>query len=762
MKRNFMPSARIFERIKRLPWLAAIIYTIVAGAWILFSDRALEIIAPAPRLYALLQTYKGWGFVLTTGIMLYLGLRSQLQRLEEQINRREQSEHQNRRAEAETQTVRSYTDHLLSTANVIFLQLDLQGKVVRINEAAEEVTGYTRAEIEGRDWFELIAPRQRYAFVWDEFQRLIRFSDHPEIFENPILTHSGAERQVLWKNNILRSDGVTTGMISFGIDITEHKHAEELLRQRLGELEALHNTAAVLRQAQTRNDAMPILLEETLSAIGTPSGIIWLCQPDHADPQRLILQIAASCGAYANLIDDRMNLDDGIVGTVFTTGEPVIYSNLSQDPILPNDQPVFTPNGCAGAFMPIKSQEGTVGVLFVSMPANRLVTVEQVRLLDSLAEMAGATLHRMRLHEETIRRLEQLQALHTIDLSITAGMDLAMTLDILLEHVTKLLHVDAACVLLLEPDIAILSYAAGRGFITPMVLDARIHLGESFAGAAAQERRIIQVLNREDLLKQAMFADFVTREGFTAYSAVPLFSKAAVKGVLEVFHRRPFHPDPEWMNFLETLSSQAVIAIDNAQLFDGLQRANLDLTQAYDATIEGWSNALDLRDHETEGHSQRVSDLTLRLARWFGIPEAELIHIHRGALLHDMGKMGVPDTILLKKGPLDAAEWEIMRRHPQYAYDMLSPIAYLRPALDIPLYHHEKWDGSGYPAGLKETAIPLVARIFAVVDVWDALRSDRTYRKAWPEAEVLAHIRSLAGSHFDPQVVDAFFQLISA
>jgi putative nucleotidyltransferase with HDIG domain len=215
------------------------------------------------------------------------------------------------------------------------------------------------------------------------------------------------------------------------------------------------------------------------------------------------------------------------------------------------------------------------------------------------------------------------------------------------------------------------------------------------------------------------------------------------------------------LDFLETLGGQAAIAIENAQLFDHLQRSNLDLALAYDATIEGWSHALDLRDKETEGHTQRVTEQTVRLARALGIPDAELVHVRRGALLHDIGKMGVPDGILLKPGPLTEEEWVTMRRHPQLAYDLLAPITYLRPALDIPLCHHERWDGTGYPRGLAGEQIPLAARLFAVVDVWDALRSDRPYRERWTEEKTLEHIRSSVGTHFDPKVVELFLDTMN-
>jgi putative two-component system response regulator len=191
-----------------------------------------------------------------------------------------------------------------------------------------------------------------------------------------------------------------------------------------------------------------------------------------------------------------------------------------------------------------------------------------------------------------------------------------------------------------------------------------------------------------------------------------------------------------------------------------LREVNAQLLSAYEATIEGWSHAMDLRDRETEGHSQRVTELTVKLARALGIIDDDIMHIRRGALLHDMGKIGIPDSILHKPDKLTDEEWQIMHKHPQLAYDMLYPIEYLRPALEIPLTHHEKWDGTGYPRGLKGEEIPIVARLFAVVDVWDALTSDRPYRPAWSQEESLTYIREQSGKHFDPQVVDLFFNII--
>jgi putative two-component system response regulator len=187
-----------------------------------------------------------------------------------------------------------------------------------------------------------------------------------------------------------------------------------------------------------------------------------------------------------------------------------------------------------------------------------------------------------------------------------------------------------------------------------------------------------------------------------------------------------------------------------------LERLNAELLFAYDKTIEGWSQALDLRDKETEGHTQRVTDMTITLAQQLGVDAEMLKHIRRGALLHDVGKLGIPDSILLKPGPLTPEEWNIMRTHPVLAYQWLSKIEFLHPALDIPYCHHEKWDGSGYPCHLRGEEIPLAARIFAVVDVWDAITSNRPYHHAMSQDAAMQFILAGSGKHFDSEIVNLF------
>ncbi|MDW8215317.1 MAG: PAS domain-containing protein [Roseiflexaceae bacterium] len=367
---------------------------------------------------------------------------------------------------------------------------------------------------------------------------------------------------------------------------------------------------------------------------------------------------------------------------------------------------------------------------------------------------------RVRAEQRLHLHLRRLRALRTIDRAIISSLDMRAVLDILLEQITLHLHVDAVSILLLDPYAQTLTLAAGRGFQFLPVQQMTLYTGEGYAGRVALDRRLLFIsdLQQED---PATFATPVLQhETFVTYCGVPLIAKGQVKGVLELFHRSRLDPDQDWFDFLETLAVQAAIAIDSVELFETMQRSNANIILAYEATIRGWAHALDLRDRETEGHSQRVTELTVQLARAAGLSDEQIAHIRRGALLHDIGKLGIPDAILRKPEPLTEEEWAIMRKHPDYAYMMLSPIEYLRPALDIPYCHHERWDGTGYPRGLRGEQIPLAARLFAVADVWDALQSDRPYRARWQREEALEYIRSQAGKHFDPNAVELFLKVI--
>lgn len=358
------------------------------------------------------------------------------------------------------------------------------------------------------------------------------------------------------------------------------------------------------------------------------------------------------------------------------------------------------------------------------------------------------------------QQIQRLAALQLIDASITANADLTFTLQLLLSQLMTLLKVDAAAILRYNGQEHALTGITGEGFLYAEPEKFRLAFGESYAGRIVETRQKIVINNLPDELMQHLVMPGMKQEGFVSFIGLPLVAKGEVKGVLEIFQRQPLPLERDWMDYLETLAGQAAIAIYNADLLENLQRSNEDLRRAYEATIQGFSIALERRDKETEGHSRRVAEWTVRLAHRAGIPEEELERIRIGAILHDIGKMAIPDSILLKESNLTEEEWEIMRKHPEHAARMLSAIEYLHPAMVIPQYHHEKWDGTGYPYGLKGEEIPLAARVFAVIDVWDALSFDRPYRPAWKPEQVRQYLIDQAGKHFDPRLVPLFLEML--
>ena len=539
--------------------------------------------------------------------------------------------------------------------------------------------------------------------------------------------------------------GNITGLWGIAHDITERA-------QRQRELESIAELTTALRLAQSNHEIISTVLDHAHSLFQAESTAIGLL-----DPARNEIAFDHIRGSFAHLRGLRIPADQGIRGITLRSRQPYLTQDASQDPLfLFRDQ--VPPNSCLAA-LPLFAKDLPIGVLLTLRQAPFSQT--DLRLLTAFAEIAANAIHRASLHEETQRRLQHLSALHNIDLAITSNLDLDTTLQVILAQVTSQLNIHAADILLFDPPSQTLIYAAGSGFRSNAILSTALRIGAGLAGKAALSRQII-------LLPDISLQDpptpgpkqLKTLEGFVSYAAVPLIAKDQVKGVLEIYHRSPLSPSPDWLDLLNTLATQAAIAIDNASLFDNLQRSHRELQLAYDATLQGWANALELRDKETEGHSQRVTQMTLALAQTLHFPDDQLVHLRRGALLHDIGKMAIPDSILLKPASLSEDEWTLMRQHPTFAYQLLSPIAFLHPALDIPYCHHEKWDGSGYPQGLKGEQIPLPARIFAVVDVFDALTSERPYRPAWTRQDAIRYIREQAGIHFDPKVVEAFLKVV--
>lgn len=362
--------------------------------------------------------------------------------------------------------------------------------------------------------------------------------------------------------------------------------------------------------------------------------------------------------------------------------------------------------------------------------------------------------------ERVLLELGKIEMLREIDKRIIGHMDVKNTFEFICTRLVTLVKADAVSIHLYNPE---------RDVIEPLATSGFKFLSTACLNGVMKNSLCWHVLHSQAIITDSdpKYVEWfrncpcIVDGGFRGYIGFPISSDSGPSGVLELHFNEKQELSDDWINFLLTVAGQAAIVLDNTFLYSRLEESNRELETAYEATITGWSHALELRDKETKGHSERVLRMAVDLARQMGITEPELVHFRRGVLLHDIGKMGIPDNILLKPASLTDDEWVIMRKHPQYAYDLLKGIDYLRPSLEIPYRHHERWNGSGYPGGLSGEEIPLPARIFAVVDVWDALISDRPYRPGWSQEEVIHYLRQNAGILFDPLVVERTIALVT-
>jgi PAS domain S-box-containing protein/putative nucleotidyltransferase with HDIG domain len=663
-----------------------------------------------------------------------------------------------RAEEALRQSEEKYRDMVNTVNDGIFVTND-RGVLTFANQALARIHGFERPEeLVGRTFIEFVAPAM-VGNITQLFRESIQSGTTSETIEFEIIRPNGTSAFIEIKPVSMVEDGKVIGIRGVVRDVTARKQAEQDIKISNDELSMLFELSHSLAEADSLENILELVNRHAVESIHTTFARIALLEDE---------KFSIRAGYPIRFLEHNLGIgernplaDLPYSKRVLEQTEPAILR--ASDPGIRDEEKKallldFAQSVCLVPLRISDSYSTTVqfmGFLMlgeVRSENREPFTPGKLRLAQTIGDSAAIAIRRMLLREQTERRLQQLTALSTIDRAISSTFDLQISLGVLLQQVSMLLGVDATDVLLFNPNSLTLEYSAGRGFRTKAFEHAQLRLGEGYAGQAAVTRETVHIPDLAAQQNNLRLEKYLADEQFVSYYGVPLISRGQIMGVLEIFQRAALETNEEWLVFLSTLAGQAAIAIDSVMQFEHVQRSNIELSQAYDETIEGWSHALDLRDKETEGHTQRVTELTVKLARYFGLSEQELVHVRRGALLHDIGKMGVPDGILIKPGPLTDEEWVIMRKHPTFAYEMLSPIHYLRAAIDIPYCHHEKWDGSGYPRGLRGEQIPLAARIFAVVDVWDALSSDRVYRAAWPKEKVLEHIRSLAGTHFDPQV----------
>lgn len=652
----------------------------------------------------------------------------------------QQELNERKRAEEEIR----YQAHLLDNVSDVIVSTDLKFHIKSWNKAAENIYGWRVEEVLGKVSWDIV-PTSFVDSSYDEAKVALL---EKGFWQGALQQQSqdGTERIFLCSTTLLYDlEGHPCNLVFVNRDLTDSiKHQQEV--------EAIGRVSAALRTASTRVEMIPIILDQ-IEALFKAEATAFTAV-DHRTNETVV---EAARGGLAKALRMRLPVREGISGHVLATQTPYLNNQVFPNDFFPGANELMEAQ--AVVCLPLIAHHQTIGTLWLAR--NPALTEHDVHILVAVADIAANALYRAGLFEQTQQQLERLAILHAIDEAIASSFDVRPTLFVLLDQIHTRLKLSAADVYLYNPYNYLLEFAAGNGFQGQGIKYTRLRLGEIFTGQTALDRKIVAISAFQTYLSENPHpvSQLLQAEGFETYFGIPLISKGQIKGVLELFHREPMAPDEDWLEFLNTLSRQVAIAIDNVEMLEGVQRSKLELELAYDATIEGWSRVLDLRDKETEGHSQRVTELTIRLARELSVPEAEIVHIRRGALLHDIGKMGIPDAILLKPNKLTPEEWDVMRQHPSLAYEMLSSIAYLKPALDIPLYHHEKWDGTGYPHGLKGEQIPLAARIFALSDVWDALTSNRPYRRsAWSVSETLAYIQEQAGLYFDPKIVEVFMR----
>lgn len=408
----------------------------------------------------------------------------------------------------------------------------------------------------------------------------------------------------------------------------------------------------------------------------------------------------------------------------------------------------------SGGLFPLFHNKNIIGLLGLQSDRTDFFNSTSLAWIQALVDAISLSILQIK------NQVSEIQSKYSISRILQSDWSLQHALPTVLEILTNSTKADAAILLKFDSQTRQFELLSHYGFDTRALAKVHLYMQHGLARRVVNEGCSILGESLQIPLLDTRPINHLSQEGFSSHSAFPLTNRGKVLGILEFFWRDSSGSESLNLDFIQIVGESIAFALERDSVYQNLKRRNDELNSTYTATIEGLSRALELRDIETEGHTRRVSALAVQLAKRMGIPGDQHEVIQQGALLHDIGKLGIPDAILLKPGSLNEREWKIMQQHPIYAYNILAPIISLQQALEIPLYHHERWDGSGYPYGLKREQIPLSARLFTVVDVYDALTSDRPYRAAWPRSQTLEYLHEQVDIQFDSKVVEKFLELI--
>jgi PAS domain S-box-containing protein len=621
---------------------------------------------------------------------------------------------------------------------------DEQWTVEFISAGCQLLTGYAVEDLQGNNklsFSDLIHPDDRQ-MVRDKVQNAIEKGQKYHL-EYRILTADNQEKWV-WEQGSLVSgiSGIRTleGFIS---DISDR-------RQREFNLQSMIEIGDIVRGSLTQAEMGDKLLKKVSTQYGVSCSAIAKIS-NHND----LCTLEYVNGLWEGLRYTEISIKNCRCQNAIINNEPVVIDSQIAHPgnckPLQNDKSRFT------AFIPLITDEETNGLLIIGR--NVQFSINDIQAFTAIGDLISSALERHNLIQRLEKQLEKMESLHTIDQAITGVFDIIVINRVILEEVRKRLGASGASILHLNPMTNTLDLSGDVGLRRPFIRTVKVPISTSFAGKVLMDRSMFQA---PDLANNPV--EFSVREwqdeGYKAYFAHPLIVKGKPIGVMELFFSHTFYPDHEWLKFFESLATQAAVAYDLCHTFSDLQKVKQNLANNYNAALETWSKSLELTNIESQGHIQRVTRQTLKLAKDFGVDESEWPNIERGALLHDIGKLGILDEILLKKGKLTDTEWHEIEKHPKIARDLLSGVNLLKDAVEIPFSHHENWDGSGYPQGLKGESIPLAARIFAVVETYDALLSDKPYRKAWTKEKAVEYLNEEKGKKFDPKIIDTFLSTL--